>query len=108
MLDGRMTLHDVEHDVLEAVERAAHGDVQLTDILGLSHGEIAALSRNLGSLRYILHAHRFGAPVSSILRGDLDLQRSELAAAAQACDPSTVAALHEAHVSALECGEHHA
>ncbi len=98
LLDGRMTLDDVEHDVLDAVQRAEQNGMPLTDILGLSHGEVAALSRRSGTLRYILHAHRFGIPVARVLRGDLDLAQSELAAAARICDPGAIAALHEAHL----------
>lgn len=101
-LEGRVGFDQLEAELLAAAARVDRGGIDMRASLGLSPGELAAVSRSPASLRYILHARRFTVPVQQILRSDLNLAQSEVDAAVRSCDPLDVAALHEAHMGALQ------
>jgi hypothetical protein len=106
-LEGRIPLAHLERELVVAADRAAHGTLDVLDALGMTAAELAALSREPGALRYILHARRFGIPLAHVLRSDLDLAASEAIAAARLVDPRDVAELEAAHASALHDATQH-
>ncbi len=99
-LEGRVGFDQLEAELLAAAARVDHGTINMRDSLGLTPGELAAITRSPAALRYILHARRFSVPVQHVLRSDLNLAQSEIDAALRTCNPVDVAALHDAHATA--------